>query len=75
MEISEEGLTLKMLKESKHDLEGDLDKVDQLNPKYLIMVSSTSFRFDEIKSFMFGGFNSRFWGLRKHINSLNELQI
>lgn len=30
---------------------------------------------EEIESFVFGGFSSRFWGLRKHINSLNELQI
>ena len=35
-------------------------------------ISSASCRFDEIECFMFGGFSSRFWALRKHINCLKD---
>ena len=34
-------------------------------------ISSGSFRIKDIKSFVFGGFTSRFWLLRKHINSMD----
>ena len=32
--------------------------------------SSTSCKLDEIKGILFGGISSRFWMLRKHLNSL-----
>ena len=38
-------------------------------------VSSACCRFDEIESFVFGGFSSRFWALRKHINCLKDEQL
>ena len=34
-------------------------------------VSSSSFLFSEVKGFIFCGMSSRFWMLRKHINSLD----
>ena len=33
-------------------------------------VSTASCKIDHIKSFVYGGFSSRFWLLRKHLNSL-----
>ena len=82
LEISKDGLTLNTLQESKcvknKDLNpAELNKLILEQPKGKLLrlyqkkvKSSSSFRFDEIKSFMFGGFSSRFWGLRKHINCL-----
>jgi hypothetical protein len=33
--------------------------------------SAASFKFSEVKSFIFGGFSSRFWMMRKHMNMID----
>lgn len=38
-------------------------------------LSKCSFKVADIKSFTYGGFSSRFWILRKHINSLDVLYL
>jgi len=40
--------------------------------KYNLTRSSASCKLDDIKSFIYGGFSSRFWMLRKHINCLTS---
>ena len=37
--------------------------------------SNASCRISDITGFIFGGFNSRFWMMRKHINLLNKEQL
>ena len=38
-------------------------------------LSKGSFKVADIKSFTYGGFSSRFWVLRKHINSLDAVHL
>lgn len=37
--------------------------------------SGASCKIDDIESFVYGGFSSRFWLMRKHINSMETKQI
>ena len=37
--------------------------------------SNASCKLSEIRGFTFGGFSSRFWTLRKHINSMSNIEL
>lgn len=37
--------------------------------------SSASCKLSEIRAFIYGGFSSRFWMLRKHINSMSKQEL
>lgn len=43
--------------------------------EYKVAKSRTSCLISQIKSFRYGGFSSRFWMLRKHINSLPNEEL
>ena len=43
--------------------------------EYEEKLSDASCDLKDIKSFVFGGFNSRFWMMRKHINSLTTPEL
>lgn len=45
---------------------------DEEDKDFDLLESSGSCKISEITGFTFGGQNSRFWMLRKHINSLNK---
>lgn len=50
------------------DNDADDDGIDE-EYDYIKVQSKCSTKLDEIKGFIYGGFSSRFWMLRKHINS------
>ena len=45
------------------------------NKKYNLKVSTASFKISEIKSIIYGGKSSRFWILRKHLNSIKKKEF
>ena len=45
------------------------------DPDFREKVSSASCNLDSIKAIVFGGFSSRFWVYRKHINGLKKSQL
>ena len=49
-----------------------MDEVTNKRKLYSLRVSSSSCRLDDIQGFVYGGMTSRFWMLRKHINSLSS---
>ena len=53
--------------EIEEDLEADTQGE---NKKFILKVSNSSCSFDDITGFVYGGVSSRFWILRKHINSI-----
>ena len=55
---------------SSHCLSEFDPEIDEI--KFKVDHSSASCKFSEIQSIIFGGMSSRFWMLRKHINSLNN---
>jgi len=52
------------------DNDEDNDGIDELYD-YVEKKSRGSCKVDQIKGFTYGGFSSRFWMLRKHINSMD----
>ena len=76
---------MKIMENLEYVLEADPTQVERLikdaeNRKERFQtvgtkVSSASCRFDQIEYFMYGGFSSRFWALRKHINCLQDEQL
>jgi len=50
----------------------EVAELEQLTNQYKYKHSSCSCSLDEIEGFIFGGFSSRFWMYRKHINSSGE---
>ena len=52
------------------ELDEDLDD-QEFNEK----LSYTTCKIADIEGFMFGGISSRFWCLRKHVNSLNQEEL
>ena len=52
------------------DKDSDNDGIDDDEIEFACKKSKSSCRINKIKSFLFGGFSSRFWILRKHINSM-----
>lgn len=72
IDINEElkkGRKLEEINEALADNDFDNDGIDD-EFEYTCKKSRTSCHIHEIKSFIFGGFSSRFWMLRKHINCL-----
>ena len=55
------------LRENDKDNDGIDDEYDYVEKK-----SHASCKIDEIKGFTFGGYSSRFWMTRKHINSMDR---
>lgn len=53
------------------DKDSDNDGIDDDDIEFVCKKSKTSCKLTKVKSFLFGGYSSRFWILRKHINSLN----
>ena len=53
------------------DHDEDNDGIDE-EFDYKKVKSHASCNLDEIKGFLYGGFSSRFWMLRKHINSMDR---
>lgn len=53
------------------DHDEDNDGIDEAFD-YKKVKSQASCRLEDIKGFTFGGFSSRFWMLRKHINSMDR---
>jgi len=49
--------------------------VSKLEKKFKQKESAASCEIDEIQAFIFGGTSSRFWMLRKHINSMSKEEI
>ena len=45
------------------------------DPDYVSEVSHASTYVDDIRGIIFGGFNSRFWMLRKHFNSMSKHEL
>ena len=45
------------------------------NRKYYLKQSTTTCGLDEIQSIIYGGFSSRFWIYRKHMNTLENNKI
>jgi len=45
------------------------------NVKFTPKISKASCKIKDIQGFVFGGFSSRFWMLRKHINSLDDKSL
>ena len=43
--------------------------------QYQMVKSNVSCKLDDIKGFVYGGFSSRFWMLRKHTNFLDWAEI
>lgn len=56
--------------------DNDLDD-DGIDDQFAIKLvkSKASCKVSEITGFIYGGFSSRFWMLRKHINSMDRLNI
>ena len=57
------------------DNDSDGDGLDDDDIEFVCTKSRTSCSITDIKSFLYGGFSSRFWMLRKHVNSLNNEQL
>lgn len=57
------------INEMLDDNDEDDDGIDE-EFEFKCSKSKSSCLVNQIKSFMFGGFSSRFWMLRKHINSM-----
>ena len=58
--------------EDKVNLDFIPDEFDEFkdNTQFELLKSSSSCRIDDIQGIIYGGRSSRFWMLRKHINSL-----
>ena len=63
LSLDEDEIEITNLKPNEELYKGEL--------QYTPMRSSGSFKFSEVEGFIFGGLSSRFWMLRKHINSLD----
>lgn len=77
IDINEEirkGRTKEQINELLDDNDEDDDGYDD-EFEYTCSKSKTSCNVSDIKSFVFGGFSSRFWMLRKHINSLSNQDL
>jgi hypothetical protein len=57
-------------------LEGDPDKLKEIKPcdcpQYNRVKSSASCRLSNVVGIIFGGISSRFWMLRKHLNTMDH---
>ena len=49
--------------------------VDRCLVTFTEQKSNASCKIKDITGFLFGGFNSRFWAMRKHINSLSKREL
>ena len=49
--------------------------MNQVEQEFDLVKSSASCLISEINSFIYGGFSSRFWMLRKHINSFGRNEL
>ena len=65
----------KKLQEEKNMVTGT--QIDEYynDPDFKNVKSSSSTYVSEIKGMVFGGFNSRFWMLRKHLNSMSVEEL
>ena len=55
------------------DRNGPKNSNDQLDINFTASKSNASFKISDIEQISFGGFSSRFWALRKHINSMSQM--
>ena len=55
--------------------ESDEDFWNDPDIEIKVKKSSASCRIEDIMQISFGGFNARFWAMRKHINTLQDFQI
>lgn len=70
-----EALAKGMKKEELNELidnDSDGDGLDDDDIEFICKKSRTSCKIVKIRSFLYGGFSSRFWILRKHINSMHN---
>ena len=65
------GLTKQQVVDQMDDHDEDNDGIDE-DYDYVKVKSTSSCKLVDIKGFTFGGFSSRFWMLRKHINSMDR---
>lgn len=65
----EKGMKKEEINEILDDNDSDDDGIDD-EFDYVCTKSKSSCKVSQIKSFLFGGISSRFWMLRKHINSM-----
>ena len=68
-EMLDKGKTQKEIVDAMEDNDEDNDGIDELYD-YVQKKSKASCKVKNIKGFTYGGFSSRFWLLRKHINSM-----
>ena len=53
----------------------DKDAALEADKEFKTVKSNASCHFSEVLDFHFGGLNSRFWILRKHINSMSHKEL